>query len=175
MKRKHCFYCKELFSSDPRQKGNQITCGKPECQKQRRRENSRRWRKINEDYGKKRYPFVKEWFNNHPGYLKNYRQNNPDYVQANRQEQKKRDKKRKENRIADLAKNLDIQIALPIKVGDNMPKTAGLTWLSHLDKRIARKLNFLVFEGKNIKLAPFLDIQIALDAIRKPELSCLQR
>lgn len=172
MRRKHCCCCGELFRPDPRQKGKQITCGKPECQKQRRRDNSRHWRKNNGDYGKKRYPFVKEWLKNHPGYLKNYRQNHPDYIAANRQEQKKRDTRRKENRAA---KNLDIQIALPLKVGDNTPKTAGLNWVSRLDKRIARKLNFLVFEGKTAKLAPFLDIQIALDAISQPALSCLRR
>ena len=172
MRRKSCCHCGELFRPDPRQKGRQITCGKPGCQKQRRRENSRRWRKKNEDYGKKHYPFIKEWLKSRPGYLKNYRQSHPDYVAANRQKQRERDAKRKAQRAA---KNLDIQIALPLKVGDNTPQNAGLNWVSHLDKRIARKLNFLVFEGKIAKLAPFLDIQIALDAIRRPELSCSSR
>lgn len=172
MRRKRCCCCGELFRSDPRQKEKQITCGKPECQKQRRRDNSRRWRKNNKDYGKKRYPFVKEWLKNHPGYLKNYRQSHPAYVEANRQKQKKRDAIRKAKRAA---KNLDIQIALPLKAGDNMPKTAGLKRVLHLDKRIARKLNFVVFEGKTAKLAPFLDIQIAFDNVRQSALSCLRR
>lgn len=172
MRRKRCCCCGELFRPDPRQKGKQITCGKPGCQKRRRQDNSLRWREKNEDYGKKRYPFVKEWLKSHPGYLKNYRQNHPAYVEANRQKQKKRDRDRKEKRAA---KNLDIQIALPLKTGDNMSKTVELNRVSRLDKRIARKLNFVVFEGKTVKLAPFLDIQIALDAISQPALSCLRR
>lgn len=172
MRRKRCCYCGELFRSDPRQKEKQITCGKPECQKRRRRDNSRRWRKKNEDYGKKRYPFAKEWLKNHPDYLKNYRQSHPAYVEANRQKQKKRDRDRKEKRAA---KNLDIQIALPLKTGDNMPKTVELDRVSHLDKRIARKLNFVVFEGKTVKLAPFLDIQIAFDNAHQPALSYSRR
>lgn len=160
MRRKRCRYCRELFEPDPRQKNQQKTCGRTECQSKRRKDNSRRWRKKNKGYGKKRYPFIKAWFRNHPDYLKNYRKNQPAYVEANRQKQKERDAKRK----AKMArKNLDIQIALPLKTGDNTGKNAELDWVSRLDKRIARKLNFVVLEGKTVKLAPFLDIQIAFD------------
>jgi hypothetical protein len=166
--KKRCHYCGKLFNPDLRQKGKQITCGQLECQKIRRRENSRRWRRNNKDYGKKRYPFVKEWLKKHPGYLKIYRQSHPDYVEANRQKQKVRDKRRKAKRAGT---DLDIQIASPLKNTDNKLKTGEIACISRLDKRIARSLNFLVFDGKTTKLAPFLDIQIALDKIRPPELS----
>ena len=158
---KRCYCCGEVFESDPRQKNEQKTCGKIECQKQRRRENSRRWRRKNKDYYKERYAsYGKEWLKNHPGYLKDYRRNHPDYVEVNRQKQKQRDLKRKKQPAAN---NLDKQIALPQESSVNTPKITELDWVSHLDKRIARRLKFLVLDGKTAKLAPFLDIQIALD------------
>lgn len=160
MKKRHCCCCGKLFNPDPRQKGAQITCGKPGCQKQRRRNNSRKWRKNNGNYGRKRYPFVKAWIKNHPGYLKNYRQSHPDYVEANRQKQRERDARRRKIK---LKENLDIQIALPQKSNVVTPKNDMLPGVSHLDKRIARKLNFVVFEGKTVKIVPFLDIQIAME------------
>jgi len=161
LRRKHCCYCEELFSSDPRQKEKQITCGKPECQRQRRRHNSRLWRRKNQGYYGQRYAhYGKAWSKSHPGYLKRYRQSHPCYAETNCQKQKDRDLKRKQRQAA---QNLDKQIALSQISADNMLKNSTLEIVSHLDKRIARKLNFVAFDGKIAKLVPLLDMQIALD------------
>lgn len=156
MRKRHCPFCRQWFEPDPRQKDKQRTCGKAECQKQRRKENSQRWRKKNKDYYKNRYgDYLKVWLAKHPEYLKNYRRNHPDYVESNRQKQKERDTLRKR-------RNLDKQIALPQNIADNKGKIEQLGSLANLDIRIARTLKFLVFEGKTAKLASFLDIQTAL-------------
>lgn len=161
MRRKRCRFCDQLFRPDPRQKKKQKTCGRPECQRQRRRHNSRRWRRENKGYHEQRYAhYGKAWFKSHPGYLKDYRQSHPCYVKTNCQKQKDRDLKRKQRQAA---KNLDKQIALSQISADNTQKPPTLEIVSHLDKRIARKLNFVAFDGKIAKLVPLLDMQIALD------------
>ena len=55
MGKKRCPYCKKLYWPDPRQKKKQKTCGTEDCQRQRRRENAREWRKKNPGYDSKEY------------------------------------------------------------------------------------------------------------------------
>ena len=85
MKRKRCRYCKRLFIPDPRVGERQKTCGDPLCQKAHKAKNNTRWRGRNPDYFKNDYPRIKGWLDQHPGYLKQYRQSHPGYVKKNRE------------------------------------------------------------------------------------------
>jgi hypothetical protein len=46
------------------------------------------------DYKNDQRDYLKQWIEQHPGYYRNYRKQNPDYCDRNRELQKKRDKKR---------------------------------------------------------------------------------
>ncbi len=96
MIRKKCPYCHSLFIPAPRGGGkNQRVCKKPSCKKDLKEENNARWRRENPDPWRNDYPRVKQWLDQHPGYLKQYRANHPEYVQKNREAQKKRDQRKK--------------------------------------------------------------------------------
>ena len=79
--RKRCSYCKKLFTPHPRLKGKQKTCGSAECQKARRCENAKEWRKKNPDYDTTGYRVIrhrdrreyKRWYwSTHPEYRKHH-------------------------------------------------------------------------------------------------------
>ena len=87
MRKKRCPHFQDYFipycSVGPRQK----TCSKDACQKNRKAKNNREWRKRNPRYNKGDYPRTKEWLQMHPGYLKQYRKNHPQYMGKNRKSQ----------------------------------------------------------------------------------------
>lgn len=95
MKRKRCRYCKRLFIPDPRVGERQKTCGDPLCQKAHKVENNTRWRGRNPGYFKNDYPRIKQWLDQHPGYLKQYRQIHPEYVKKNREARRVRYRRKK--------------------------------------------------------------------------------
>lgn len=95
MKSKRCRYCKRLFIPEPRVGERQKTCGDPLCKKAHKVENNIRWRRKNPDYSRNDYPRVKEWLDQHPGYLKQYRETHPEYVKKNREAQRLRDRSKK--------------------------------------------------------------------------------
>jgi hypothetical protein len=130
IKMKKCPYCKIYFTPHVKVGSRQKTCGKPACKKALKAENNRRWRGKNSDYYKDDYPRVKQWLDDHPGYLKDYRESHPEYVQKNREAQRVRDRKKRllldiqaqlkrqapevTDQLCDLS-NLDIQAQLSIK------------------------------------------------------------
>ena len=85
MKRKRCRYCKRLFIPDPRVGDRQVACDDPHCKKTHKAKNYASWRRRNPDYFRNDYPRVKQWLDQHPGYLKEYRQSHPEYVRKNRE------------------------------------------------------------------------------------------
>lgn len=151
MKRKKCRYCQTSFMPDPKVRERQKTCGHPSCKKALKAENNLRWRQQNPDCCRKDYPRVKEWLDQHPGYLKRYRQSHPQYVQKNRQAQRLRDRRKK--------LHLDIQA----QIKDQLPEITEQLWnLPHLDiqdeiplKPLAMTFLFSTF--------PCLDIQAQMD------------
>lgn len=71
---KRCRYCGRLFVPDPRVGHRQVACSAA-CQKPRKRENNRRYRKNNPGYWKDHYEdYVKPWRQLHPGYQHEWRQ-----------------------------------------------------------------------------------------------------
>lgn len=95
MKWKKCRYCRTSFVANPRVGQRQKTCGNPACKKALKIENNLRWRQENPDCCHQDYPRVKEWLDQHPGYLKRFRQSHPQYVQKNRQARKLRYRREK--------------------------------------------------------------------------------
>ena len=84
---KKCPYCEIYFTPHVKVGSRQKTCGKPECKRALKAENNRRWREKNPDCCQDDYPRVKQWLDDHPGYLKHYRESYPGYVQKNRKAQ----------------------------------------------------------------------------------------
>src|SRR3990172_124598 len=115
MTTRKCPYCHTFFIPSPRGGGkNQKICKKPSCKKALKAENNARWKWENPDHWHNDYPRVKQWLDQHPGYLKQYRADHPEYVQKNREAQGQRDRKK---RI-----HLDIQ-------DDKTPKPLEVTFL----------------------------------------------
>ena len=81
MKKKKCRFCSTFFWPHPKAGVRQKICKSPECKKALKAENNARWRKKNPECCQEDYERVKEWLKFHPGYLKTYRKNHPDYVQ----------------------------------------------------------------------------------------------
>lgn len=151
MKRKRCHYCKRLFIPDPRVGERQKTCGDPLCQKAHKAENNTRWRKNNPDYCRNDYPRLKEWLDQHPGYLKQYRDAHPEYAKKNREAQRLRDRRKK--------LRLDIQAEIKSQASEI---TNQLWKLPHLDiqDEISIKPAEITFLFTTL---PCLDIQARID------------
>ncbi len=151
MKRKKCPYCRTSFIPNPRVKQRQKTCGNPACQKALKAENNLRWRQENPGCCHQDYSRVKEWLDQHPGYLQRFRQSHPQYVQKNRQAQRLRDRRKK--------LYLDIQA----QIKDQLPEITEQLWnLPRLDiqDEISLKPLEMTFLFSSF---PCLDIQVQFD------------
>ena len=93
-----CCCCKQKIKANPRLKGSQRYCGKPECRKARRR--LWQYERMHKDgsYNSKQRGLVKRWRKGKPAdkYMSEYRQNHPGYVADNRQKQTRRNLTRRE-------------------------------------------------------------------------------
>jgi hypothetical protein len=99
-----CIICSRSFIAHPKVGARQKTCGRAACRKIHKKNNNAKWRQNNPDYSKNDYARLKAWLEENSGYLKRYRQTHPEYVQKNRDAQRRRDRTRK--------LNLDIQAKL---------------------------------------------------------------
>jgi len=156
MKRKKCPYCKSSFMPHPRVGNRQKTCGKPDCRKRLKAKNNKRWREENPDYFRNDYQRVKTWLDEHPDYLKTFRENNPDYVKKNREAQRIRDRGKKIR--------LDIQAQLKEKLPDIINQTWSLPNLDIQDE-ISLKPAEMTFLFSTF---PCLDMQDEMDRVRYP-------
>lgn len=148
---KECPYCHILFTAHVKVGSRQKTCGKPDCKKALKAENNKRWWRENSDHYRNDYPRLKQWLDQHPGYLKHYRQSHPEYVQKNREAQRHRDRSKR--------LRLDIQAYLKKQV----PKITEQLWqLSNLD--IQDHLSIKPIEMTFLFSSfPCLDIQVQMD------------
>lgn len=151
MTTRKCPYCHTFFIPTPRGGGKrQKVCGKPSCKKALKAENNVRWRRENPDCWHNDYLRVKQWLDLHPGYLKQYRADHPEYVQKNREAQRQRDRKK---RI-----HLDIQA----QIRDQLPViTKQLRYLPFLDIQDDKTPNPLEMTFL-LRSFPCLDIQIQI-------------
>ena len=94
--------CHQWFSPDPRtirgdeEQACQRYCSKAACKKASAKEAQAKWLAKNPDYfkGEVHKEDCQAWRKENQDYWKNYRDDNPDYVDANRQRQKIRDRRR---------------------------------------------------------------------------------
>ena len=124
-KRKTCCICPTSFIPHRKLGDRQKTCGDPECQRTNKRNNDARWRRNNSKCTQNDYPRVKAWLDEHSGYLKQYRQDHPEYIQKNRAAQKRRDRQRKVR--------LDIQAKLNRQPSEIVEQSKRISTVSHLD------------------------------------------
>jgi len=151
MTTRKCPYCHTLFVPTPRGGGkNQKVCKKPSCKKALKAESNARWRRNNVKHLRDEYARVKQWLDQHPGYLKQYRANHPQYVQKNREAQRERDKRKKAH--------LDIQARIKEQLPDI---TKQLRQLPNLDIQDAKTLQPIEMTFL-LRSIPCLDIQIQI-------------
>lgn len=113
-KSKRCTHCKHMFRPNPRVK-NQRYCGRKECQRARKTLWQKQKLASDPDYQANQRDSQRNWSKNHPGYWRNYRSRNPEYVKANRMLQKIRNTKRSPKRM--IAKMDASKPDLSIKAG----------------------------------------------------------
>ncbi len=102
IKKKRCARCNQWFRPDPRtirgdeEEPCQRYCLKPACRKARGKEAQTEWLAKTPDYFKRdtHKKACQNWGKENPHYWKDWRKDNPVYVQTNRQKQKIRDKRR---------------------------------------------------------------------------------
>jgi hypothetical protein len=148
---KKCPYCKAQFTPNPRVGERQITCGKPACKTALKSDNNRKWRQRNPDNYRNDYSRLKDWLEQTPGYLKEYRESHPEYVEKNRNAQRVRDRRKK--------LRLDIQAQLKRQtpeITNQLWESSNLDIQAQLDVK-PTEITFV------LTTLPCLDIQVQLD------------
>ena len=79
MKPKCCAYCDQPYRQDPRAR-IQKCCGRPECERVRKRQNLKRWRSLHPDHGERYKAKTRAWAKAYPDYWQRYRAEHPEYV-----------------------------------------------------------------------------------------------
>ncbi len=70
---KRCVYCGRYFVPDRRVGDRQKSCKKLECRRKRKKESQRRWVEANPGYFEGRYEYLKEWRQQNPDYQRRWR------------------------------------------------------------------------------------------------------
>jgi hypothetical protein len=133
-----CPHCQRLFVPSP-YRPQQVVCSAPACQRRRRADYHHKKLETDPIYRQVVRDSQRQWWNEHPGYQKQRRQQRPEVVAANRQRQRQRDQKR---RIQHLVRN---NVALDLKAS-----AAGI-WLltpagSDLDRNNLASAQVLIFQ-----------------------------
>jgi hypothetical protein len=112
-----CSHCKQEIKSNPRLKGNQKYCGKSDCRRARRRLRQQEKMKSDQDYKGKQIDITKRWQKERywDKYMSDYRQKNPEYVEINRQKQRKRNQTRRQSEKAEKIVKVDSLLVSPVK------------------------------------------------------------
>jgi len=101
MVERRCRHCERIFQSSKYQTA-QVVCSDPGCQRRRRAEYHRRKIAADPEYRQVCLDSPQKWRSRNPDYWRQYREQHPDDVERNRQQQHVRDQKR---RLRDLANN----------------------------------------------------------------------
>lgn len=80
-RKKRCLYCAGRYVPRPNVGSRQKACGAFFCLKARKRSADRKWHRKNRLL---HLQMIRDWFQAHPGYLKAYRLNHPEYCRKNR-------------------------------------------------------------------------------------------
>lgn len=109
-RRKRCKCCEDLFTPNPRTKGNQKYCSKPECQTTRQRKNEKDWRIQNPDCVSYSQEQTRQWRQAHPDYSQIRRANNPQLLAQNREQTRVRMQKMRGEMMFDKSKVILTQL-----------------------------------------------------------------
>jgi len=92
-----CQHCQGHFQKNPRLKGDQRYCGSICCQQSRKNKWERERLRSDSGYRAKRALAKRKWYQGYPGdrYQHAYRDHHPDYVKANQEKQRDREKQLK--------------------------------------------------------------------------------
>jgi hypothetical protein len=101
--KRRCAACGRLFVLR-KQVREQRYCSAPECQKARRRRWQRDKRRSDADYRANETQAQRRWAARHPGYWHTYRQADPEVVERNRVEQRRRNRARRAAAKSGIAK-----------------------------------------------------------------------
>jgi len=113
MEKRRCAGCGEAFWPRP-QVPEQKYCGKPECRRGRRRSWQRAKRQQDADYRDNQARAHRAWAGENSAYWQAYRAAHPDCAQANREKQRRRDRRR---RAENLAKMDSLKSLSPVPSG----------------------------------------------------------
>jgi hypothetical protein len=151
MPKRKCPYCHTFFIPTPKGGGkNQKACKKTSCKKALKAESNARWKRANPNHWRNDYLRIKPWHGQHPGYLKQYRANHPEYVQKNREAQKQRDRRKRVR--------LDIQARIDEQIPEITKQLRQLPNLDIQDPKTSQPLEMTFLLGS----FPCLDIQVQI-------------
>jgi hypothetical protein len=103
MEERRCAACGEAFRPCPRVR-DQKYCGEEECRRTRRRRWQHAKRRDDGDYRDNQARAQRGWAQENSAYWRAYRLGHPDYAQANRRQQRERDRRRRAPKASELAK-----------------------------------------------------------------------
>ena len=118
MSQRRCPFCEQAFEPSKYQ-SQQTVCSQASCQQRRRREYRHAKLATDSEYRQVCRDSSRKWRARNPEYWKHYREQNPDSVARNREQQKARDRRQ---HLLDLANNTS---ALDLK------HSAAGVWLLH--------------------------------------------
>jgi hypothetical protein len=131
-KQRRCPQCRRLFTPDPRLKERQVTCGRQECRRSRKRQSDEEWRSQHPDYFQSTYQQQKDAYGTRAEYKKQYRRQNPEYVRRNAAFVKKyRERRRKEQSEDVSPTSCDLRVSLWKNEG-----SVSITHVSHTSRDI---------------------------------------
>jgi len=131
MDNRRCAACRKLFHPRP-QCPDQAFCPAAECQRERKRRWQKAKRAADSDYRDNDAQANRQWRSLHPGYWRGYRRKHPQYVSANRQRQRERDRAARHDPVpaapkSDLANEDASTLSPPLETGTYrmIPVTGG--------------------------------------------------
>ena len=105
-----CLHCSEKLTCEPRNRGRQCYCAKPECRRASKAASQRRWegKPENENYfrGPENIERVRQWRKEHPGYWRRKKPEIQDALQDSCKEQGADNKKVVESSVPDALQDL---------------------------------------------------------------------
>jgi hypothetical protein len=107
-KTRRCPYCHASFLPSV-YRPQQAVCGQPACQRRRRTDYHRKKLATDPEYRQVVRDSQKQWWDEHPDYQKQRRQQNPKLVASNRERQRQRDQKRRVERLVRNNLALDLK------------------------------------------------------------------
>ena len=126
MEQIQCVHCGDFFDPSPRHK-NQTTCQKPECKRAKKAAWQRFKMKTDPDYRAGKKICQQQWAKANPGYWKQYRKNNLEYVERNRVLQAIRNRK---NRASKTFSKIEAPVIAKMDASKSYSfETLGQFWL----------------------------------------------